>query len=321
MAKKSQKMIDETIEDLKEEINKQVKKQIKENVVNEFYDYKKELNKEIEKSVNLEVQKAIKQEHKKLLHRKNIVLFKCYVIIILLLAIIGYFGYCLYKDKYFDFMKDNNDTTTVKEVEVKEEKKTQEWYKEQYSYLLNSAHLKLDTNLLDSYILYNANFTINQIRNTYLLNIAYSNLDQEKISIKDDIITIDSKDLQEIFIQKFSVKYIPEDFNYECLKFSYNTKKNNYVANNNICQNQSKEIVEDITYISENDDYIYIDTVAAVYDNDLNLVYRFNDLYNPILEKVTKDKIFENKSKLNQYKYTFKKNANTYYFEAIEKLN
>lgn len=325
MAKK-EKIIFETVEEYKDEINKQVKKQIKTTITDEMQLYKKELNDEINKEVHEEVQKAVKVEYKKLIRRKNITIIKCYIAILIFLATSIYFGYCLYKSEYFKEkveVKQDVKVNEVQEIEEKDEQveKTQEWYKENYSYLLNNATLKLDTNLLNAYKLYTTNTSVDNIKNEYLLSMAYHNLDKAKQSEKNSTITINSQDLEVVYNKLFQKEYIAEDFSYQCLDFTYNEKKNNYSAKVSECKNQDKEILEQITYISEDDDYIYLETVATIYDNSNKNIYNFDNLYVPIKENVEKENVFKDLSRLAKFKYSFKKYNDSYYFETIEKLN
>lgn len=325
MAKK-EKIIFETVEEYKDEINKQVKKQIKTIITDEIQLYKKELNDEINKEVQEEVQKAVKAEYKKLIRRKNITIIKCYIAIIALLAAAIYFGYCLYKSEYFKEKIEEKQDVKVNEIQEAEStdeqvEKTQEWYKENYGYLVNNVTLKLDTNLLNAYKLYTANTSVDNIKNEYLLSMAYHNLDKAKQSEMNNTISIDSKDLEEAYNKLFQKEYVAEDFSYQCLDFTYNEKKDNYSAKVAECKNQDKEILEQITYISEDDNYIYLETVATIYDKSNKNIYNFDNLYVPIKENVEKEDIFKDLSRLAKFKYSFKKANDSYYFETIEKLN
>ena len=106
MAKKEENELKkEILKEVKEKVLVELNKEIKASIVDNVEKYKEELKEEMNSEINNEVMNAMKREEKRMLRSKNFSIFKKDVVIIILFAIVCYFGYCLYDAKYFDFMK------------------------------------------------------------------------------------------------------------------------------------------------------------------------------------------------------------------------
>jgi hypothetical protein len=245
--------------------------------------------------------------------------------------VVGYFGYCLYDAKYFDFMKSDCEkngnciieTSTTSDSTVEEEVvKDKEWYIENYGYLLKEANVTLNADQASAYYLYSNDHKVSEIKTSYLLNLAYNKLDSKSIKTNTVSITISASDLKAAYQELFGTieTYKDTNFTYDCLNFVYNKDKDKYVADNNECATANKEILENITDMYEEDNKLYILTTATIYDKNEGSFYSFDNLYDPILTNVTNKNFDENAKKLNKYQYIYKKADDTYYLDSITKL-
>lgn len=321
----------EIVDNLKEQVLYDLDKAIKANIKSNTEEYKQELKNELINEVNNEINLAVKREEKRFIRSKNIALFKKNLIIIILLAIIGYFGYCLYDAKYFKFMQipcegetcntnQNNDIET-NNPELNEVIKDEKWYLDNYSYLLNTAHINLNADNINSYYLYSKDHDIDDLRMSYLLNMAYNNLAEGDIKNSSSSITINNDALKSAFQKTFyNLEYVPTNFSYGCLNFIYNENRNRYTSENLKCEPSANEIMENIEKIYEKDETIIIETYAVLYNNDEKSCYSFDDLFNPILINIEKDQIWENSKKYNKYQYTYELIDNNYYLKSISKM-
>ncbi len=328
LTKKEQITIkNDIVENIKEQVLYDIDKEIKNNIKAKTEDYKKEIKETLISEINDEINLAIKREEKRFIRGKNIALFKKNVIILILLAVIGYFGYCLYDVKYFKFMQNYAENVAIEPVIDKENSekneviKDEQWYLDNYSYLLNTAHITLNNDNINAYYLYSQDHDIKDIRNAYLLNMAYKNLPENAIKTSSSTITISGEDLNNAFQKTFyDLEYTPTNFTYDCLNFTYNESKNRYNAENTQCLPANNEIVETIDKIYEEDQNIYIETYATLYNNEEKNCYAFDDLFTPVVTNIEKEQIAENSKKLNKYQYVYELIDNIYYLKNINKL-
>ena len=333
LTKKEQVEIkNEIVDNLKEQIIYDVEKEIKNTIKNSCDSYKEDLKKEMLSLATDEVNNAVKREEKRFIRSKNMALLKKNILIIILLGIIGYFGYCLYDAKYFKFMQTDcaqngscenkeNDKTNENTNNEEEVVKDAAWYLKTYSYLLNSSNLKLPTDNINAYYLYSGNHLLQDVKLSYLLNMAYANLNTENIKTNSSSVIVNSNDLKEAFLKTFEgIEYNPTNFSYGCLDFVYNEAKDRYTAENKKCESEVMEIIEIPENIYEEDGFLYIITHAVLYNNEEKSVYLFDNLYEPIIENIEKDQVSENTKKFNRYQYEYKIIDDNYYLEEISKL-
>ena len=325
MSKKDEnKLKEEILNEVKQKVTNEVNKEIKKSIIDNVQEYKEELKNEINNEIANEVMNVVKREEKRILRSKNFTLFKKNIVILILLAIICYFGYCLYDVKYFAFMKNDCeqvnsyvDNNTEKEEVIKDK----DWYVKNYGYLLDDIRVNLNTELVSSYYLYSKNFNVDEIKTSYLLNMAYKKLDSKDIKTNSKNVTVKSSALKSAYQELFGNEdnFENKNFTYECLNFIYNEDKDNYVADNNKCSESNKEILEVITDIYENNNQLYIETIATIYDKREGSYYTFDDLYEPVVTDVT-EKNIETTDNLNKYQYIFKMIEDNYYLDSIVKL-
>lgn len=319
MAKKDEnKLKEEILNEVKQKVIKEINKELK----NSVQEYKEELKNNIHNEITNEVINAVKREEKRLLRRKNFSIFKKNIVIVILLIIVCYFGYCLYDVKYFNFMKNNcEQVNNFVDDNMEEVIKDKDWYIKNYGYLLNDVKINLNSDLVNAYYLYSKSFNINEIKTPYLLNMAYKRLDEKDIKTNSKNITVKSSALKSAYQELFGneMNFENKNFTYECLNFIYNEDKDNYIAENNNCSKSNKEILEVIIDMYEEDNNLYIETIATIYDKSEGSYYTFDDLYEPIVTDIT-EKDMETTDNLNKYQYTFKRIENNYYLNSITKL-
>jgi len=189
LEKNKEEIKKEIISDVKEELNKE-KKHLKDEIIKEIRFeattvVKDDIKEQLIIDVNNEIKENIRKQQKIVIRSKNFKLFKKNVLILLLIGLIVYFGYCLWDIRYFSFMKDKSvDNENKENVEINEEKeeeiiKDKEWYITNYGYLLDSMKLDLSYDNANIYYLYTGNFDQTNIKDTIKLNLAYQYVDNK----------------------------------------------------------------------------------------------------------------------------------------------
>ncbi len=331
--KENQEIKKDVVKEIKEKVLQEVYKEIQTTIKDDTLKYKEDLKEEISIEIQNEVAEMVKQEEKRILRGKGFSIFKRDVVIFALFAIVLYFGYCLYDVKYFDFMKsecEKNGTcaTSGEYVDGNGENKPQEivkdkeWYIDNYGYLLDEVKLSLNADHVSAYYLYSNDYKLSEIKSSYLLNMAYSQLETKQIKTNSQQIVVEGSDLKNAFEKLFgSTNYYKEGaFTYNCLNFTYNKDKDRYTAENNKCTKGKNEILEEIDNMYEDGDVLYILTTATIYNKEESSYYTFDNLFEAAVVDVTENDLEKNAKRLNKYQYQFKKANDTYYLDAITKL-
>ncbi len=331
MAKKEENELKkEIVKEMKDKVLVELNKEIKTTLSKEVNQYKEDLEQEMMRAIDEEVENVMKREEKRILRNRSFSLFKKNVFILILLVLVGYFGYCLYDARYFDFMKSEcekngtcvDSSNSSVSGEVKEEViKDKNWYINNYGYLLNTVQTKLNADQASAYYLYIKDYNVNDIKPAYLLNLAYQQIEPENIKTNTVNVTVDENIMKAAFEKLFGSleNYKETAFTYDCLQFKYDKDKKRYVADNNKCS-ANKQILENISDMYEEDNKLYILTTATIYDANEESFYSFDDLYEPVVQNVTINDLETNAKKLNKYQYIFKKADDNYYFDSITKL-
>lgn len=324
----------EVIKSIKEKVLTDLNKEIKNSIIDNTLNYKEELKEQLSIDLQNEVADVLRREEKKLLRNKNFSIIKKDILILILFALVLYFGYCLYDVKYFNFMKSdcekngscvpNSNVNGEEGNSIKEEEiiKDKNWYIENYGYLLNQTQARLNADNVNAYYLYSRDYKLDEIKSSYLLNMAYQTMDNKLLKTNSQTITVLESDLKVAFEELFGslTLYKEGSFSYDCLNFNYEKEKERYVAENHKCTVSNKSILETITDMYEEDNKLYILTTATIYDKNEGSYYTFDDLYDAVLTNVTEENLEENKKKLNKYQYIYKKANDVYYLDSITKL-
>lgn len=333
--KDSEVLKKDIIKELKEKVLEEVNKEIKTSILESTKEYKEDLKEEIREDVNNEVEDLVKKEEKRLIKGKNASIFKRDVVIAVFFGLLLYFGYCLYDVKYFNFMKSecerngncyvgesNSNNEGENKEQVQEVVKDKDWYIKNYGDLLDKMKLSLSADSVSAYYLYSADRKVSEIKPSVLLNLAYKELNTKSIKTNSVSITVDGEDLKAAFEKLFgsTVNYKPASFHYNCLSFKYNQEKDKYTADNEKCSTANNKILEEIDDMYEEGDVLYMITNAAIYNENENSFFMFDNLYEPTVTGVTEEDFASNARKLNRYQYQFKKNEEHYYLDSIIKL-
>ena len=210
------------INSIKEELNKHLKEQ-KEEIT-------KELNSKIENQIEFNITKRLKDEEKRIMRGKTGKIIRRDIIIIILLAIVGYFGYCLYDVDYFNIRtkivetpkepsndkQNDEDNNNEPVVDIKPDCS---YYIENFGYLVNRLNI-VDESIFS---LYQENVALEDLNNELILKIAYKNLPKNTININNNMITFSSENIQETAKNIFGEEIIIQDemFSYNNIKFMY----------------------------------------------------------------------------------------------------
>lgn len=300
--------------------------EFQESVREQIENARSEIITELQVTIQHEISEVMVRQAQKERRKRRWNAFIHDLIILILLALVGYMGYCLYDAEYFDFLprkceRDN----TCQEVEapgnnVSEVIKDTAWYKDNYGYLFDELRLNLDPDGLDAYYLYSGDYKAGDIKPAYLLAMAYNKvaptLGNNEISISEDA-------LKYAFIEVFGSldHYARGNFRNGCLSFSYERSESRYVATDTSCNLQSsRQILEQVDEIYEEGNALYFITTATLFDPSEESFYTFDEPFRAAATNVTRDDLGKNQARLNRYQYQFKKTDGQYYFDAIVKL-
>lgn len=248
------------------------------------------------------------------------------LLILILLALVGYMGYCLYDAEYFDFLpKKCERDNTCQEVEnsgnnVSELVKDTKWYQENYGHLFDDLRLDLDPDGLDAYYLYSGDYKAGEIKPAYLLGMAYNKVGAVS---KGNELVVSEEALKRGFVETFGSleNYSRGDFRRGCLSFRYDRSEGSYTASNLECNREGKrQILEKTDEIREEGNVLYFLTTATIFDAQEGCFYKFDDPFRVAVAEVTAEDLDQHRAQLNRYQYKFKKTDGQYYFDGVVKL-
>lgn len=320
----------EIINDIKEELN-ETKKTLKNDIINEIRFevntvIKDDIKEQLIIDVNNEIKDNIRKEQKSIIRNKNFKLFKKNIIILLLIGVIVYFGYCLWDAQYFSFMKSKKVTTVSKQNNNEEIEevivKDKAWYIANYGYLLDNIKLDLSYDNPNIYYLYTSNFDKSNMKDTIKLNLVYKFIENKNET--DYSYTISEDDMKNAYTKLFGNldNYNPTSFTVGCMQYYYNNIESIYTAYKFNCDSTNPlQIKEEIKDMYEDNGKIVIETVMGVFDQNSKYLFNYSNLYTAVAIDFDENKsVLEYEDKLNVYKYIFYNNNGNYYFESIEKI-
>lgn len=275
----------------------------------------KNINTKINEQIEFSVNKRMREEEKKFVRGKNAKIFRRDILIIILIMVAGYFGYCLYDVDYFNLrgvkiiekVTDNNQNTNNNDTEKEKEEKSK-YYIDNYGYLIDKLNIE-DKEVFD---LYKNNISKNNVSNSLKLKIAYKNLNTNDVKTESGIINIDKDKMSDSYKNVFGNNDLDNGV------FSYNNIKFMFYNDKYLGFDEDKYDVNLLTKITfayiEKDELVFEVLVAKKEDNKLL------DIEGKIVEDNYHDEdIGKFESKLTKYKYIFSKDNNNYYFDRIEK--
>lgn len=252
------------------------------------------------------------------------------LIILALAAVVGYFGYCLYDARYFDFMKTeceksgtceeaSNSSTNESAGPVKDAT----WYLANYSYLFENIQTYLSADNISGYYLYTDDRKVKQIPSEYLLSMAYNQVDTN-LDPEADTVEVSEDAMKKAFQETFGTLELFEatNFAHNDLNFTYDKSNHTFKANRQASHSRrdQRKIVEQIERIYEEGEALYVLTTAVVLDTSDGNLYALDDLFQPIALNINESSIGLYTTLFNRYQYQFKKTDGKYYFSSIVKL-
>lgn len=291
-------------------INKELDSK-KEDILKEVEDKKeevvKELDSKIESKVEVAVNEKIKTYEKKIVKTKNYKILRRDIVIIVLLGLIIYAGYYMYKNDYFNIMINKNNIINTPNNPQEEIKYDSAYYIKNYGYLINNIFIN-DQELLD--IFKKDLITTNDISNSLKLKISYYNIKNKQND--DGNIIFSKEDILSSYQTIFNDTVINnETFTYNNTRFIY--YNNMYIGYE--LPNEELNIKYNIynSYLKDKD-LVFELVVGRVVDNNIINIYD--------------DRIMEYNGNINDYqglltKYSiiFTNNNDKYYFNKIEKIS
>ncbi len=288
--------------------NKELKEELVEYIdskIDEKIDLSK-INKDVKEYVDLLVKKDLTNEvekaNKRLLREKNRKIFFKNLIIIILIVVIGFLVYLLYKAHYFDKYFVNEDTPQVivdkKEEEVEKDTQTNhvptfEELESEYGDLIKDIYINENSKYIKDYY---SGVLSNEIKNYIALN----KLSFDKLSVEEDYNVIDSSDIEIEYKKLFNDKFNKATFDYNGNKLRYVTKLDSYMTDSILTKTKSN-IKREIIDIEVEDDIVTITTVEGlVKDGKL-----YNILTNEVVKNYKKDSLSKYEDELNKISYVF----------------
>ncbi len=316
---------EETQAEAKTGFTEELQDEIREQVIN----CKNELQITLKSEIEREFRTGAIAEIRRANRRRRISNLMHDIVIVILVGLVVYFGYCLYDVRYFDFMKSPCErdqtcqTTNDPNNPVKEVLKDTDWYIENYGYLFDNLQIKLDADNVDAYYLYSGDYKLADIKSNYLLAMAYNKV-QPNFDANNSLVTVGGEDLRTAFKEMFGSLdyYVQGKFTYNCQNFTFSQENDNYTATYDATclQHNQREIVETIDEMYEEGNVLYVLTTATIFDKLERNFYAFDDLFRPIVINADKDNLQKYSARLNHYQYQFKKIDGRYCFSGITKL-
>ena len=279
-----------------------------------------EIKKELKDYIDDEIKNVSKEEldraYKKLIHEKNKKVIFRDVVIVIMLGIIGFLLFIMYKNDYFnkffnksdevveknnnsDNNKSNNDnkednTTEEPKEEVKETKPTLEELKSKYGSLLNYY-------ILNEKCIYKEDFYQGKLSSELRKYLVLNTIDFSSIKEEDDYKLINESTFKKIYDTLFNEGYEASTFDYDGNKIGYLSSLAIYMLPKDIVKNDTL-VEREIIIIEEIEDEVAITTIEGV--------IRDNKLYNVISDEEIEDfahnSLTNYQDKLNKITYVFK---------------
>lgn len=297
-----------------------LKKELEDFALEEKNNIINEISTKVDEQIELKVTKRLKEEEKKINRGKTGKIIRRDIIIILLLAVIGYFGYCLFDVDYFNIRtkvvekpsNSDNKNPSVKEPDNNDEpvvdKHDTAYYIENYGYLIDNLLIEDES----VYSLF-SDTTKENIKNELVLKIAYKNLHQSGITIEQNMLTFKSSEMLTTARKIFgaNINVTNEMFNYNNIKFMfYNDTYLGLVE-----EETNVGLLTRIEGAKEVNDRIIFDIIIAKLTPENKLLNQSNEV---VLEEYHDEDLLNLKDKLTTYQISFEKENDNYIFDNIK---
>ncbi len=294
MAKKKDTSLELEVKNTQFDIDS-IKEELKDYITLEI---KKEYNEEIDK-----VNRRLIKEKSKAIIFKNI-------FIVILMLIIAFLLFLMYRDGYFNrlFNRNDNINPTIIDNDKKEEEKkdieeekiekeeeikkpTLEELKKEYASLLDNIYINEECKYLNNY--YQGTLS-NELKNYLALNL----VDFNDLSKEDDYNVFDADTLKNKYNKLFDDTYTSGNFDYNGNKIRYISKMDSYITSS-LLEKKTSNIKREIVNITIEEEKIIIETVEGL--------VKEGSIYNILTdEKMEEGDLLDFKDKLTHVIYTFK---------------
>ena len=268
---------------------------------------KEDITKYIDDRINKVFISELDKANRKLLREKNKKIIIKNVVILILLAIIGFLVYLLYSNHYFDRFFNAD----IKQIEEKEEVKKNDLEKEKEEVVSKPSldELKKEyASLLDNYIIsdqsiylsdfYSGNLS-SELRNYLVLN----SLNFDSLKKNEDYEIISNDVFKSSHERMFSSTYEAKSFDFNGNKIRYLEMMESYITTN-LLNKENTLIVREIKDIEKDNETVTITTIEGII-KDSKL---YNILDNNLINEYQNDSLLKYESVLNKVIYTFKDN-------------
>ena len=277
---------------------------------------KEDLTNYIDEKINKTFIEEIDKANRKLLRDKSRRLFIKNIIIILLIAIIGFLMYLLYTNHYFDhyFNRNTHDEPVINEPEKNNEKEKEEPKKDEKKEEVVPKEPTLDelkkeySHLLDNYYIsdtssYLVDFYNGKLTDNIKKYITLNSFDFDSLKQEEDYNIINEETFKIIYNKLFDGLYESGSFEYNNNKIRYVSIIDSYMTSE-LLKKENNNITREITNIKVNNDEVIIETIEGIIkDNKL-----YNIIYNSEVENYKGDTLINYSDSLNKVIYTFKNN-------------
>ncbi len=283
----------------------------KEDILKDLEDKKedilKELDNKIESKVEVVVNDKIKSYEKKIVKTKNYKILRRDIVIIILLGLIIYAGYYMYKNNYINISSIKNNTINTPNNSKEEIKYDSAYYINNYHYLIDNIIIN-DNEILD--IFKKDSITTNDLSNTLKLKISYYNIKNKQND--DGNIVFSQEDILSSYQTIFNDTVISNaTFTYNNTRFIY--YNNMYIGYE--LPSDEINIKYNIynSYLKDKDLVLEL-VIGRVVDN--NIINIYDDSIREYNGNIT-----DYQELLTKYSITFTNSNNKYYFSKIEKIS
>lgn len=277
----------------------------------EIGDIKKELKDYVDERVDKVFFDELRDANRKLIRSKSRKIFWKNIIIIILLAIIGFLIYLLYSNNYFDkFFNKTTNEVVEKEKKKDEEKEdkpvatatptptptpTMEELKKEYGSLIDNYYVT-DSSM------YLVDFYDGKLTNDMKKYMTLNTFTFDKLEKEEDYNIIKDATFKEAYLKLFD-DYESETFSYDENKVRYVKAMEAYMTDE-VLVREVNNIKREIKDIKVDGSEIMITTVEGVIkDNKL-----YNIISNEEIEDYNEDSLLKYEDKLNTLTYKFKDN-------------
>ena len=280
----------------KEEVKEEVKASV------DLEAIKSELDDYIDIQIRKKVEEELEKTNKRIWREKNRKLFFKNVVIIILVLVIAYLLFILYKGRYFDKYLGNepvntnevtnNTNNTNTDVVVKKEPTLDELI-DTYGVLLKSVVINEKSQYLED-------FYKGKVSSSLKNYIALNSMDLSSLTTEEDYNIIDEKALKETYEKIINGTFENESFDYDGVSIKYFSNFNSYLSEKKLEKNTTS-INREIMEIKVDNKKVTITTVEGLIKEGK----LYNILTNEEVEGYNADRLSKFKDKLNVVKYVF----------------